>query len=153
MTEPSESARRLWRFADLEKTGLASHPVESLSVTAVMILCARWCGVCRGFEQACEAFMAEPAAAAVDLWLWVDVEDAADVLPSLDVETFPTLVIIQNDRLTLGGPLRPELAALRRALDKALRDPQPVALDQTSQQEIVRLAAAFERRRREDAVH
>ena len=54
----------------------------------VVCLCAQWCGSCREyrstFEQVAEAFP--------DMrFLWVDIEDQADLVDPIEVENFPTL--------------------------------------------------------------
>ena len=56
----------------------------------VACLCAAWCGTCRAFEPGFrQAALAHPGLA----FRWLDVEDEADALGDLDIETFPTLVI------------------------------------------------------------
>ena len=52
-----------------------------------------------------KAWAATAAAAAghEGAWAWIDIEDAADALPSLDVETFPTLAVIRGGELRFFG--------------------------------------------------
>lgn len=53
-------------------------------------LCAAWCGTCRGYE----AVLA--SACATTGWQphWVDVEAHEDLVDAVDVENFPTLVLV-----------------------------------------------------------
>ena len=99
----------------------------------VACLCAEWCGVCRdyrsSFEQVKAAIQLEYPQAQ---FLWIDVEDEADLLHPLDVEDFPTLLIAVADTPRFFGPLTPQAQTLERmvrstALDasaKAMSDPE-----------------------------
>ena len=103
----------------------------------VACLCAQWCGVCRDYRSSFEQVQAAiqrdfPQAQ----FLWIDVEDEADLLHPLDVEDFPTLLIAVGDAPRFFGPLTPQAQTLERlvhstALEfsaKALRDPELTAV-------------------------
>jgi hypothetical protein len=47
---------------------------------------------------------------------WLDIEDEADVLGNVDVETFPTLVIGNAHTLRFAGPILPQAGHLTRLL-------------------------------------
>lgn len=131
----------LLRFQDLDLEG------ETESAEAVvLLLCAAWCGVCRGFEAATATAAVDSAAA----WAWIDVEDAADALPSLDVETFPTLAVIRAGELRFFGPILPEAGLLGRSVRAALegggRPALPAGFSADEGAEILALAAAVARR-------
>jgi len=69
---------------------LAATLAATPSAGAVICLCAAWCGTCRAFEPGFrQAALAHPGLA----FRWLDVEDEADALGDLDIETFPSLVI------------------------------------------------------------
>ncbi len=81
---------------------------------AVICLCAAWCRTCDdfrpGFEQ---ARAAHPRLA----FRWVDIEDEADLLGDIDIETFPTLVIGGRDgRVRFAGPVLPQAGQIPRLL-------------------------------------
>ena len=80
----------------------------------VACLCAAWCGTCRdyqaGFHALAERF---PAAR----FLWVDVEDDADLVDDYDVENFPTLLIQRDDTVVFFGTMLPHLELLQRTLE------------------------------------
>jgi thioredoxin 1 len=87
----------------------------------VVCLCAEWCGTCRDYRP---LFAARAAQAADAVHLWVDIEDDADTLGDLDIETFPTLLVLQGSRPRFYGPVLPQpgvVDALLRTLDPADR--------------------------------
>ena len=92
---------------------LAAPGDAAATAGAVICLCAEWCGVCREFRSAFEqAARAHPQLR----FRWLDVEDEADALDDLDVETFPTLVIGSATTLHFAGPTLPQAAQLERLL-------------------------------------
>lgn len=139
MNAPS-SLFKLQRFEDLD---LATAPAVPPG-PVVMVLCAAWCGVCRGFEAATAGVGEDfPLPAS---WAWIDVEDAADALPSLDVETFPTLAVFRGKELRFFGPILPEAGLLRRSVRAALegegRPALPEGFSPAEGQELLALAGA-----------
>lgn len=80
---------------------------------AVLCLCAAWCGACREWRAVFDAAArAHPALA----FRWVDVEDEADALGELDVDTFPTLVIGDARGPRFHGPVLPQPGQIERLL-------------------------------------
>ncbi|MDO5693836.1 MAG: thioredoxin family protein [Pseudomonadota bacterium] len=89
---------------------LAATPADG----AVICLCAAWCRTCGefrpGFEQTADA---HPRLT----FRWLDIEDEADALGDLDVETFPTLVIGASDgAVRFAGPVLPQPGQIARLL-------------------------------------
>lgn len=80
----------------------------------VACLCAAWCGTCRdyqaGFHALAERF---PTAR----FLWIDIEDDADLVNDYDVENFPTLLIQRDDTVVFFGTMLPHLDLLQRTLE------------------------------------
>jgi len=107
-------------------------PALSPSVL-VVCLCAEWCGVCRDYASRFEQVKAKLPQAQ---FLWIDVEDEADLLHPLDVEDFPTLLIAVDHEPRFLGPLTPQAETLERLIRAqiehagapALTDPDTVAL-------------------------
>mgnify|MGYP000721096077 CR=1 FL=1 len=97
----------------------------------VACLCAAWCRLCDGYRPVLEQVEAElRAAGAAPRWHWVDIEDDADLVGELDVETFPTIVVCDADQVRFAGPVTPQPETLRRLL-RALgttEDVRPVRL-------------------------
>ena len=63
-------------------------------------LCAQWCGTCREYAQ---TFDQLKAALPGHRYRWIDIEDEADVIGEVDVETFPTLLVAQQGWCCLRG--------------------------------------------------
>jgi hypothetical protein len=87
----------------------------------VACLCAAWCRTCESYQQVFETACAELPQA--DLHVrWIDVEDEADLIGDLDIETFPTLLIADDTHVRFAGPLTPQPQTLRRVLRAHLAD-------------------------------
>lgn len=79
----------------------------------VVCLCADWCGTCRDYRPVFE----QVAAAHPGLnFFWLDIEDEADFVGDLEVETFPMLLIADASELRFSGPLLPHAATLSRLI-------------------------------------
>ncbi len=48
---------------------------------------------------------------------WLDIEDQADLVGDLDVETFPTLIVANQQGTQFLGPLTPHAETLSRLLE------------------------------------
>lgn len=91
----------------------------------VICLCADWCGTCRGWrgELAAEARL-HPGVA----FSWVDVEDEADAVGDVDIETFPTLLIAHGNQARFLGPVLPHASAIGRLLESLRADERSIGL-------------------------
>lgn len=80
----------------------------------VACLCAAWCDVCsasrKGFEELATRHPDKH-------FLWVDVEDQADIVDDLDVDNFPTLLIQQGDTVAFYGTVTPDWNLAHRLLE------------------------------------
>jgi thioredoxin-like negative regulator of GroEL len=90
----------------------------------VICLCAAWCGVCREwrppFEEAARSLSGVRFA-------WVDVEDEADAMGDVDIETFPTVLIARGTQARFLGPITPSATGLARLLASLQKQAQPSA--------------------------
>ena len=77
----------------------------------VVCLCAAWCGTCREYEA---VFDALKAALPAHRYRWIDIEDEADFIGDVDIETFPTLLIAHEGRVLFAGPVLPRLGDAQR---------------------------------------
>jgi len=115
----------------------------STEVTTLLVacLCAQWCGVCRDYRSRFEQVQAtieqdHPQAR----FIWIDVEDEADLLHPVDVEDFPTLLIAVGDTPHFFGSLTPQVQTLERMVRSTLADPGAAGLaDETLRALVVRL--------------
>lgn len=86
----------------------------------VICLCADWCGVCREWKAAfAEAASAHPQVR----FEWVDVEDEAEAMGEVDIETFPTVLVAHGRRACFLGPVLPSAGPLSRLLESLMADP------------------------------
>jgi hypothetical protein len=83
----------------------------------VACLCAAWCRTCDAYRNVFDAAVqdlrtgGEPVEAH-----WIDIEDQAELVGDLDVETFPTLLVAQGEQVRFFGPLEPHPETLARML-------------------------------------
>jgi thioredoxin reductase (NADPH) len=118
----------VYTAADVRGERSAAFAGEAL---VVVCLCAAWCDSCRAFRATYEA-LAERDASAV--YVWLDVEDDADVVGDVDIETFPTLAVYRGERLLHYGVSLPQAATVARVIaaaaqrgERAADAPAPIA--------------------------
>jgi thiol-disulfide isomerase/thioredoxin len=82
----------------------------------VACLCAAWCHTCTAYRATLQAVAFERPGLR---FAWIDIEDDADSLgdDSLDIETFPTVMLLRGGRVLFHGPLLPHAGTLLRLLD------------------------------------
>lgn len=108
----------------------------------VACLCAQWCGTCRDYRPLFDQLQAEFADAK---FVWIDIEDEADLVDPVEVDNFPTLLVVADGQARFFGTLTPHIDTLRRILQTQLSaqrapsvEPQAQAL---AQRVLQRLAA------------
>lgn len=104
----------------------------------VACLCADWCGTCRDYQP---GFLALAATFPQARFVWLDIENEADLLEELeemDVENFPTLLIqrrIESNHASTPRPvlffgvMLPHLQHLQRTLETFVVQTPAEALD------------------------
>jgi thioredoxin 1 len=90
----------------------------------VACLCAQWCGVCRDYAPLMTRTLAAFDPGKVRM-IWVDIEDHAEVLGDLDVESFPTLLLALGPDALFFGTLPPHAQTLERLVQGALSGDLP----------------------------
>lgn len=93
----------------------------------VICLCAQWCGNCRDYLPVFES-LRERYAGAARLG-WIDIEDESEVLGDIEVENFPTLLLLQGEVPVFLGPLVPQAAVLTQLVQSALDGRLPALND------------------------
>lgn len=91
----------------------------------VACLCAAWCRTCESYQEVFEAACAELPQQDLQV-RWIDIEDEAELVGDLDIETFPTLLIADDTHVRFAGPLTPQPQTLRRVLRAHLDDTRPM---------------------------
>ena len=110
---------------NVEITAQNPDTVPSQAALLVVCLCAAWCGVCRDYAPRFAQVQAKYPQAQ---FLWIDVEDEADLLHPLDVEDFPTLLMAIGPEPRFFGPLTPQVEMLDRLVKSQLDNPGASAL-------------------------
>ena len=87
----------------------------------VVCLCADWCGACKAYRDV----FSQMAEGLMDTYpdcrfVWVDVEDQADLVGDLEIETFPTLLVGNDEGLNFLGAVTPQPDVLRRMVNSLL---------------------------------
>ena len=101
----------------------------------VACLCAQWCGTCATYRNTFE----ELAARHPDkLFVWIDIEDQAEIVGELDIENFPTLLIQQENHVAFFGTVLPDAGLAHRMVQ---------AQQALSTEELAALATSTEERR------
>lgn len=108
----------------------------------IACLCAAWCRTCDDYAPVLRKVAAEFVAPGLTLH-WIDIEDEADLLGDCDVETFPTLAVVDAGGVRFFGPLTPQPETLRRLLRATLQRGAAVAV----KPEVQAFAARLRRRR------
>ncbi|HEX5371943.1 MAG TPA: thioredoxin family protein [Aquabacterium sp.] len=80
----------------------------------IACLCAAWCGTCGEYEA---TFAQLQAALPGHRYRWIDIEDEADLVGDVDVETFPTLLVARDGQVLFAGPVLPRLADAQRLIE------------------------------------
>lgn len=94
----------------------------------VACLCAAWCRTCESYREVFEAACAELPQDGLQV-RWIDIEDEAELIGDLDIETFPTLLIADAAQVRFAGPLTPQPETLRRVLRAHLADASPARVE------------------------
>lgn len=79
----------------------------------VACLCAAWCGTCRQYRDSFDTLATRHPD---KHFVWIDIEDQADMVGDLDVENFPTLLIQRRDTVTFFGEVLPDFQLADRLI-------------------------------------
>lgn len=101
----------------------------------VACLCAAWCGTCGSYRAAFDGLAARHPD---KTFVWIDVEDQADLVGDLDVENFPTLLLQRGDTVAFFGTMLPDAAVADRLVQ---------AQAELAPEELARLGASSDERR------
>ncbi len=88
-----------------------------LSQLLVACLCADWCGACREYKPLFDSLARKFPNVR---FLWVDVEDEADLIDPIEVEDFPTILISTGKIPLFFGTVLPHIETLERLIQDKL---------------------------------
>lgn len=96
----------------------------------LICLCADWCHLCKTYRP----LFAEVAERLRAQWpdlatRWIDIEDEAELVGDLEVETFPTLLVLRGAQVLFHGALEPQPEVLERVARAALGAASPAATE------------------------
>jgi thioredoxin-like negative regulator of GroEL len=99
----------------------------------VICLCAAWCGNCRDYQPLFDSLQVRFQGTA--RFAWIDIEDESEVLGDVEVENFPTLLLLRGHTVLYFGPLTPQAGVLTQLMQTALEgrlapvpDPSSISL-------------------------
>ena len=92
----------------------------------VVCLCADWCSACRAWRPDWDALAARHPQLR---WQWLDIEDEAELMDTvgLDIETFPTVLLMRGDRALHLGAVPPQPAFVDHLIARLGPPDAPVA--------------------------
>ncbi len=79
----------------------------------VACLCAAWCDVCNAYRPSFEQWAARHPD---KHFIWIDIEEQAEVVGDIDVQNFPTLLIQHADIVAFFGNVLPDARLADRLL-------------------------------------
>lgn len=84
----------------------------------VACLCAQWCTTCAAYA---DTFAAVARQYPGMRFVWIDIETHSDALgdAALDIENFPTLMVLRGASVRFYGTVLPHAATLARMLEAA----------------------------------
>jgi thioredoxin 1 len=110
----------------------------------VACLCADWCGACREYKPVFDSLARKFPHIR---FLWVDVEDEADLIDPIEVEDFPTILIAKEHESNMlplfFGTVLPHVETLERLIqDKMTNEAHAKVKDAA----VVKLVASLQNR-------
>jgi thiol-disulfide isomerase/thioredoxin len=91
---------------------------DSSPALLVACLCAGWCTACQAYGAVfTQVALGHPRAR----FVWVDIEEHSDVLgeAALDIENFPTVMLLREDQALFYGTVLPHAGTLARMVEAA----------------------------------
>ena len=109
----------------------SSKPVQYI----VACLCADWCGACREYKPLFDSLARKFPNVR---FLWVDVEDEADLIDPIEVEDFPTILIAKGQNPLFFGTVLPHIETLDRLIQDKMTEGERAPLKDAAVIKLVR---------------
>ena len=100
----------------------------------VACLCADWCGACREYKPLFDSLARKFPNVR---FLWVDVEDEADLIDPIEVEDFPTILISSAERPLFFGTVLPHIETLERLIQDRMHTEKPSVIQSKDVKKLV----------------
>jgi thiol-disulfide isomerase/thioredoxin len=96
----------------------APHTPSPDAPLTVACLCAGWCTACQAYRATFDAVAAQFSAVR---FAWIDIEAHSDALgdAALDIENFPTLMLLRGPQPLFFGTVLPHAGTLVRMVEAA----------------------------------
>jgi thioredoxin 1 len=91
----------------------------------VACLCAQWCDTCGDYRSVFAHLKDEFPNCR---FVWIDIEDQAELVDPIEVENFPTLLIAMGMQALFFGTVTPQLDTARRLIQTQLAPSARVAV-------------------------
>ena len=108
------------------RSKMISHHLPAAPLD-VICLCAQWCGTCNDYAS---RFRQIEKAFPQVRFMWIDIEDEADLVDPVEVENFPTLLIARGGKPIFFGTILPHVETLEGLVRKSLSDDTARALSE-----------------------
>lgn len=109
----------------------------------VACLCAAWCRLCDSYRATFDEVAARHPS---HRFVYVDIEDDAELVHAVDVENFPTVVIAEDGELRFLGVITPQPETLERLVRAAERRNLPPPQHELDEDEQLQLLAGLQAR-------
>lgn len=99
----------------MQSASASTEPLDTAARPFLVVgFCAAWCNTCAEFRAAFDALAdGRPDAS----FVWLDIEDDADVAGDIDIENFPTIAVYHGDRPLHFGVSLPQRGVVARVLE------------------------------------
>jgi len=104
----------------------SKQPAATLDAAPMLVacLCAQWCNTCSDYRSPFEQLQTEFPGLK---FVWVDIEDEADLVDPIEVENFPTLLLARQSEALFFGTVTPHIETLKRLIQTHLApDTRPI---------------------------
>jgi thioredoxin 1 len=90
-----------------------------LNSLTIIFLCAQWCDVCRAFSVLLQNHKNQHTDFS---YVWIDIEEQADRVDPIEINDFPTLLLLKNNAPIFFGSVRPELTSIIQLIETCRHD-------------------------------
>ena len=104
----------------------------------VYCLCAAWCRTCDAYAPVFRSL--EQRWPQQVRWVWVDIEEQADAMGDVDVDNFPSLMMVDVQGVVFFGPVLPHTDVACRLIECLLQSHASALPSGALQQLAARLA-------------